>query len=156
MKIINGSDVDVKYSGFILLSSDDTNWDILISKKNISKIGIFVNSFCVQILYFNSEISFSLNDITNQVAWTADQAGLNQARSDISNWANDQVWQRYEKTFITQTTVNVVHGFTQVPHTTVKDENGLTILPDSINDSVIGTTTVTFLVSQSGSIICSL
>lgn len=86
MKIDNGLNVDLKFTKFIVLSSDDTNWDIAISKANIIKILTFANCLCVQILSLNSELSFPLSDITNQAGWTADQAGLNQATLDICSW----------------------------------------------------------------------
>jgi len=64
---------------------------------------------------------------------------------------------RVEAAFTDQTSVVVVHNFGRIPHVTVLDGAGEVIIADSIrHDSLKNHFTVTFTLTQSGTIISSL
>ena len=89
MKIDNGVNIDTKFTNSIVISNDDTNWCVSISKCNICEIkgivDVLGNAY-VLLYHCVSQKEIKLSEITNQSTWTNDQDGLNNAVADISSW----------------------------------------------------------------------
>lgn len=75
-------------ANFVKIAEDDVNYNVNLRKTMILSIEGALNELgCfVTISHYGGHYDFSLSDITNQVTWTNDQSGLNQAVNDISSW----------------------------------------------------------------------
>jgi len=61
---------------------------------------------------------------------------------------------RYEQAFTAETTVNVTHNLGNIPAVFIYDSSGEIIYPDTIENTDANNLTVTFAVSQTGTIVC--
>ena len=98
MQIDNGIAVDAGWTKQIAYSHDGSTWKTL-NKSHLSvKTGIINGNtdsplvtsnqeFVVQLHHGDENLlKFKLSDITNQVGWTNNTAGLTQAVDDLNTW----------------------------------------------------------------------